>query len=229
MRRLFGYEMRQFTISVDCQGKFKLSCSPMNDTPFDHNDGLSDPLEWVDRHGDYLFNMAFSRLYDRTVAEDIVQETFLAALRGRDRFAGRSTERTWLVAILKRKIADYLRKTYRSRETAVPEPEDSRPIREFQESGPWKGHWARNAPIDWGKDPGSSLESKEFLDILEMCIKKLPQRLAAVFVLREVEEMDSPTVCKELEITPTNLWVILHRARQKLRRCLEINWIGLPE
>lgn len=189
----------------------------------------TDPLEWVDRHGDYLFNMACSRLHDRSVAEDIVQETLLAALKARASFAGRSSERTWLAAILKRKIADHLRRLYRERETFESETNESRAGGAFLETGVWKGHWARQLPIDWGDNPGTALESEEFWQVLDECMKKLPDRLGAVFVLREIEELDSPAVCKELEITPTNLWVALHRARGKLRRCLEINWIGLPE
>lgn len=189
----------------------------------------SHPRDWVDRHGDYLYTIAFSRLPDRSVAEDIVQETLLAALRGRAGFDGRSSERTWLTGILKRKIADYFRRAYRERETVAGEESETAEDRAFMASGPWKGHWCAELPVDWGQDPSSLVESAEFWDALDYCVKQLPHRLAAVFVLREIEQMETATVCKELDISATNLWVALHRARRKLRRCLEVNWIGITE
>jgi len=157
-----------------------------------------------------------------------LQETLLAALKAWGGFEGRSSERTWLVGILKRKIADHLRKVYRDRALIEAEREDRTVGAGFMESGPYQGHWASELPVDWGNNPAARLESEEFREILEICMKQLPRRLAAVFVLREMEELDTDSICKELDISSTNVWVALHRARTKLRRCLEINWMGLP-
>jgi RNA polymerase sigma-70 factor (TIGR02943 family) len=177
--------------------------------------------EWVDEYGDYLYRFALSRLRQREAAEDLVQETFLAAMRARERFARASSERTWLVGILKRKIADYLR--HQNRE---------RPVRDLSASEPWiealfdeRGNW-RKKPGNWPADPSATLDQKEFWTILLACLRKLPDRLANAFTLREVEEQDSQEVCKVLNVSANNLWVMLHRARMGLRRCLEINWFG---
>jgi len=194
----------------------------------DHSAHAANPLGWIDNHGDYLYNLAYSRLHNRAVAEDVVQETFLSALKARESFEGRSSERTWLVGILKRKIVDYLRSVYRDRALIQAEREESMPGAVFKESGPFKGHWISELPVDWGKNPSARLESEEFREVLETCMKQLQRRLAAVFVLREMEGLDTDSICKELDISSTNLWVALHRARTGLRRCLETNWMGLP-
>jgi RNA polymerase sigma-70 factor (ECF subfamily) len=188
------------------------------------------PEKWVHLYGDYLYNFAFSRLKDQGAAEDVVQETFLAALKSKDSFTGKSSTRTWLVGILRHKIVDYLRRVFRDQPVGKDEaasPEDSYP---FIPSGRFEGHWYPDrGPVDWGNNPAAFLEQKEFWEILEFCIKKLPQRLASVFVLYQMEEISTEVICKELRITATNLWVILHRTRSRLRRCLEINWIeGKP-
>lgn len=190
---------------------------------------LIDPQRWLDEHGDYLYNFAFARLRNEAAAEDVVQETFLAGLKSQDRFAGGSTERTWLIGILKHKIVDCIRK--RGRELTVEDPETIHCEREgwILTEGEWKGHWDvfnEKGPIDWGDNPASFLEKKEFWQKLQECLLALPPRMGQVFTLREMEEMECAEVCKLLQITESNLWVILHRARMQLRRCLEINWIG---
>jgi RNA polymerase sigma-70 factor (ECF subfamily) len=181
----------------------------------------TNPAKWVDEHGDYLFRYALSRLRQRDVAEDLVQETFLAALRGRDRFAGASSERTWLVGILKRKIVDHLRR--KAHEQPVSDVTDSDRWAEalFDE----RGHWKKK-PGQWPADPSAAFEKQEFWAIFTACLRKLPERLANAFTLREVEELDSQEVCKVLNVSANNLWVMLHRARLGLWRCLEVNWFG---
>lgn len=188
---------------------------------------LLNPEVWVDQHGDYLFRFAMSRLRDRALAEEAVQETFLAALKSRESFGGQSSERTWLIGILKHKIIDHYRRT--SRELPLFEDQLSGEQEEsFRSSGEWVGHWTEQAaPSDWG-DAQKSLEQKEFWEVLHRCLSTLPERLAQVFILREMDEMSSSEICKILNITESNLWVMLHRSRAQLRRALETNYFKRP-
>jgi len=181
----------------------------------------SDPAGWVDAHGDILFRFALVRVRDRTLAEDLVQETLLAAFRGRDSFSGRSSERTWLVGILKNKIADHFRRS--ARESS----RDEQLLREALGDTPFdgKGHW-RAGPSDWGTDPAALARQAGFLDQFRRCLSELPGTQAGAFTLREVDGLGTQEICKILEISETNLWVILHRARMRLRACLEANWFG---
>jgi len=179
----------------------------------------SSPSSWVDRYGDYLFRYAMLRLRDRFAAEDLVQETFLAALRSRSSFSGGSTEATWLVGILKHKIADHFRR--QSREVSLPDGDPtSKP-----EDDPFNvaGRWA-TGPTDWGGNPADLFRQKEFLDHFMECLSRLSPNHANAFTLREIEGADSDEICKILNVSETNLWVILHRARMNLRRCLESRW-----
>jgi len=191
--------------------------------------GLSDPEQWVELHGDYLFKFALMRLRDTARAEDAVQETFLAALKGGRTFAGRSAERSWLVGILKNKIYDYYRKA--GRETSFTDLEfysDEESDR-FVPDGMFKGGWIHDlGPQEWSS-PGASLDSEVFWRTFHDCSSKLPQNVAAVFNLREVDGVESKEICALLNISEGNLWVMLHRARMALRRCLEMNWFAQPE
>jgi RNA polymerase sigma-70 factor (ECF subfamily) len=195
---------------------------------FDQQDqSFLNPREWVDRYGDYLFRYAYSRLRDRVSAEDAVQDTFLAALKARSTFAARSSERSWLVGILKHKIVDHLRKKFLEHPGEQPDVLPCEKEHVFGTSGKWRGHWIQDrGPIEWGGNPSEFLEKREFWEVFERCLKELPPRLASAFTLHQMEEMKPGPICKELGITPTNLWVMLHRTRKQLRRCLEINWIG---
>ncbi|MBD3299104.1 MAG: sigma-70 family RNA polymerase sigma factor [candidate division Zixibacteria bacterium] len=182
---------------------------------------------WVDEHGDYLYRVAYSRVHDRWVAEDMVQETFLAAIKAYGQFQGRSSERTWLVGILKRKVIDHFRTVFRDAPPADSENAGDLDTMGHMTEGKWVGHWdPSQGPGDWGPNPFSTLEDKEFWIVLDRCLKAMPPRLAAVFTLYEIEEIRSEEICRELAITPTNLWVMLHRARKQLRGCLELNWFG---
>ncbi len=187
----------------------------------------SEPERWVDQHGDSLYRYALMRLRDRELAEDIVQETFLAALKARDRFAGQSSERTWLIGILKHKIVDHFRRS--SREVALGDEELlSGDIEDaFRETGEWIGHWKeRQGPMEWAADPRATLEKKEFWAIFERCLSDLPPRLAQVFMLRELDELSTEEICQTMNISANNLWVMLHRARAQLRQSLEVNYFG---
>ncbi len=193
----------------------------MKDKPADVATPLPDPATWVDQHGDYLFRYALSRLGNPEVAEDLVQETFLAALRAAGDFAGKSSERTWFVGIMKHKMVDYFRRQERERPvTALNSAEDS-----AEELFDHKGWW-KVKPAKWSANAGELLERKEFWEIFRRCLAKLPQKLAAAFSLREMDELSSPEICGVLKVTASNLGVLLYRARMGLRRCLEIHWFN---
>lgn len=177
----------------------------------------------LDTHRRYLLRVARLQLRDGGLAEDVVQETFLAAVAGRAGFSGRSSVRTWLTGILKHKIIDAIRHKQRRPiiaaafdETLDVDALDGM----FNEDGAWK-----TPPADWG-NPEHALAQSEFMDVLARCLDKLPPATARVFTMREILELESDEICKELSITANNLWVILHRARISLRRCLEQNWFA---
>jgi RNA polymerase sigma-70 factor (ECF subfamily) len=187
---------------------------------------LTDPERWVEEHGDYLFKYALSRLRDPVKAEDMIQETFLAALKGAKDFQGRSSEKSWLVGILKNKICDSYRKA--SRETSFTDLEfysDEEGDR-FIPEGPLKDGWIHEVgPQEWS-NPGASLDNEAFWQTYRDCSNKLPKKVSTVFNLRELDGVESKEICAMLNITENNLWVMLHRARMALRRCLELNWFG---
>lgn len=178
-----------------------------------------DPGKWVDNYGDILYRFALLRIGDPGLAEDLVQESLCSALESRERFSGSSTERTWLIGILKHKIADHFRKT--SKEMTVIES-DELPYGDdefFDEKGRWK-----IMPEMWKDSPEDILENKEFWQVFHHCLDGLSSRIRQAFTLKELDEQDSVEICKVLEISSTNLWVMLHRARIGLRQCLELNW-----
>jgi len=178
------------------------------------------PEEWVQRYGDCLFRHAQARVGQREVAEDLVQDVFVAAWKSREQFAGRASEKTWLLGILRNKIVDY----YRKRRIEL----DLDELHEFEEKqfeSAWNGvHWHKAAaPKSW-PNPRQSLERLEFWKVLHECTSKLPPTTARVFLLRELDDMASNEICRELNIKPSHLFVLTHRARLALRRCLELNW-----
>jgi RNA polymerase sigma-70 factor (ECF subfamily) len=196
-------------------------------TPVPGLQGIMNPENWVDDHGDYLFHFALSRLRDPILSEDLVQEALLAALKAQDRFAGRSSERSWLAGILKNKILDHYRKL--GRETSFTDLEffAEEEERSF-ESGLSEGHWTQDqSPNEWN-GANESLDRDEFWKAFNCCVSKLPQKIAQVFLLREVDDVSSEKICQTLNISPNNLWVMLHRARLALRKCLETSWFRKP-
>ncbi|NLH47485.1 MAG: sigma-70 family RNA polymerase sigma factor [Myxococcales bacterium] len=182
------------------------------------NDRLN-PESWVQAHGDYLFRYALFRLGDPAAAEDLVQETFLAALRSRLDFTGKSSERTWLIGILKHKLIDHLRKVYREKAVIDHASEETEPEGEFTALGLWT---AKSG--NWTVQPEQVREQKEFWQVLQNCLAKLPAATAQAFAMREIDGFSSEEICKVLNISANNLWVRLHRARSSIRRCLERHW-----
>lgn len=162
------------------------------------------------------------QLRDNDLAEDVVQETLLAAMQGADGFSGRSSLKTWLTGILKHKIVDVIRK--RSREPAVSSLAEEIELDDFDAFFDDAGHW-EHPPSAWG-DPEAAVSRGEFFDVMSFCLDRLPANTARVFMMREVMELDTDEICKTLSISSTNLWVILYRARMALRQCLEQHWFG---
>ena len=154
------------------------------------------------------------------VAEDLVQETFLAAVRTYANFRGTSSERSWLSGILKNKIFDYFRKLAQEVSFTDLEFLEDEMSHKFIDQV-----WHHElGPAHWKPDPKAALDRKEFWDTFGSCLHKLPARVADVFMLREMEQMDTTQICEMLRISQSNLWVMLHRARMALRECLELNW-----
>ena len=186
-------------------------------------DFIAHPETWLERYGDDLYRFALARVKDPAIAEDLVQETFVAALHGRKNFKGRSRGRTWLTAILKHKIIDHLRKKYRELDS-----EDMDRLSETVEGFyTGSGNW-RIKPAKWQDNPLKVYEQREFLDFFYRCLSELPQRLARAFILREMEGLSTEELCKRLDISATNSWVMLYRARNYLRRCLDVTWFNPP-
>jgi RNA polymerase sigma-70 factor (ECF subfamily) len=177
----------------------------------------------VAQHRDYLYRYALLHLRDASRADDVVQETLLAAVESPDRFSGRSSLRTWLTGILKHKIIDVFRR--QSREAPLDTPAE--PDEEFAELYFNKqdvDHW-HAFPSSWG-DPVRSLEDKRFWEVFDQCSQHMPGQIARVFYMRELMGLETEQICQELGITPTNCWVMLYRARMNLRQCLETRWFA---
>lgn len=184
---------------------------------------IIDPHRWVEAHADYLYAYARARINDEEQARDLVQETFLAALEKVKAFEGRSSERTWLTAILRNKIIDVYRKRSSGLQNIeVKQAEDEQA--DFFD--PADGHWrSEPAPKHFGIDEYEPLRSKEFDHILMKCLQKLPALWMSVFTMKHLDEESSDAICSELKLTPSNFWVIIHRAKLNLRACLQKNWI----
>ena len=194
-------------------------------TNIDLTDVPSHPVcheDWVDAHADYLFNFAVGQVRNADTAEEIVQETFLAAVKGRGNFSGQSSERTWLVGILRHKIYDHLRKTCRERAVRA-DLSTTEGADDSEDSVLWLHDVAAES-----HSPSRRIELSEFRENLELALGKLPPRIAQVFQLYEVEERSNREVCAQLNISESNLWVMLHRARKQLREQLSGWWSGEP-
>jgi RNA polymerase sigma-70 factor (ECF subfamily) len=170
----------------------------------------------------YLLRYAGLQLRDAAAAEDAVQEALLAALAGEAGFEGRANLRTWLTGILKHKIVDIIRRQSRERPAADVEADGD--SEDFDALFDRRGHW-EESPDAW-EQPEGALGQKQFLAALEACLRALPERTARVFMMREHLGLETAEICKELGITPTHCWVLLHRARMALRLCLQTTWFG---
>jgi len=179
-----------------------------------------DPQIWVERYHDFLFRYALSRLREADLAEEIIQETFLAALHSQKYFRGMASEKTWLVSILKRKIYDHFKKANRDRRLIGNPPVESIRIDVFDSR--------RGAAVKssiWFFDPSKAYEQKEFLKIIKDGLSELPGRLAQVFILREIIELSSREICELMDISICNLYVMTHRARKRMGHNVQLKWL----
>lgn len=177
-----------------------------------------DPDLWVDRYADYLFNYAVVRVSDAEIAKDLVQETFFAGLHSAKNFKGDASERTWLIAILKRKVIDHYRRINSKKGKAE--------IRmNYKTDSQTEGDWLEEQVSDpFSRDGDNIMENEELGIALQECLDKLPKKQAQVFKMKTIQGMATEDICNEMDINPSNLWVMIHRARTSLMGCLNKNW-----
>lgn len=175
------------------------------------------PETWVDRYSDYLYNYTIVRVNDHVVAQDLISETFLAGLKSKKNFKGNASERTWLIAILKRKIIDY----YRKKNSKKGQAEVHINYSDDDMEGDWLEERVEDTYYKTAEDKLENIELR--LAILE-CLDSLDERHAAIFKMKTIDNFDTEAICNEFNITPSNLWVIIHRARKAMADCLEKNW-----
>ncbi len=184
------------------------------------------PAQWPARFGDELYRFALSRVSAADVAEELVQETFLSALASLATFRAEASERTWLFVILRRKIIDHYRRQARAPQVGLDALSDGGGPTEADYFNPANGHWASlQVPASWLR-ADAALEQQELHEMLRRCQERLSPQQGAVFAMRFVEELPAEEICQELGLTSANYWVIIHRAKLQLRRCLEKHGLG---
>lgn len=184
---------------------------------------LLSPEKWVSNYADKLFKYALARVSNEELARDIVQDTFVSALKAAKNFQGRSTEKTWLFSILRNKIIDTYRAKAKYKEVSIDTSENSEAEDVFFNTS---GSWKRNKkPQDWTVNLDSDIEQKEFYGVLNGCMGNLSNKQNAVFKMKYLDGMDSEDICKELGISSSNYWVLIHRAKLSLRDCMQHHWI----
>jgi RNA polymerase sigma-70 factor, ECF subfamily len=195
----------------------------MTNTNISPTPSAADPERWLKEHGDFLYRYALRQLRDSAQAEDMVQETLLAAWQSIDSYAGLATEKTWLTGILKHKIIDCLRKQLRESPvddiTALSDSAVDSGIDQLFDA---RGHWI-TPPQNWGS-PHKTLENHQFVEALQRCLERLKPALARVFTLKEISGNSNEEIFDELGISVGNCGVLLYRARMGLRQCLESLW-----
>lgn len=188
------------------------------------------PSEWVDQFSEEFFRFAVYRVRSQAIAEDLVQDTFLSALNSIDKFRGDCPEKSWLYNILRNKIIDHFRKKtnqeIKQSSSFLENDEDNFFHRFFNKDGKYINHWTDDAsPKDWDISADTIMEREEFMRFLMLCLSFLPETWSKVFSLKNIEEFTTKEICKELDITPSNLWTIIHRAKLQLRGCMEQKWL----
>ncbi len=172
---------------------------------------------WIEKYTEEMLSWTMYKISDTETAKDIVQDTFLAVLKNMDTFKEESNPKTWIFSILKNKITDYYRKKYKD-----PQKTDFENINTyFKENGEWI---TEKRPMDWHEEDKNLLDDTDFQKILNQCIDNLPSKWNALVKMKFLDEKETENICQELEISTTNMWQMMHRAKLKLRQCLEINW-----
>lgn len=172
---------------------------------------------WVQLYSDGLYSWALHKTSNKETAEDLVQETFLVAVKSAEQFRGDSNPKTWLFSILNNKINDHFRKSYRNPVIS----DDAIIDLIFDETEHWK---ESQKPQPWLTEQSNLFDDAEFQAEWQKCLQRLPAHWNAAVQLKFIDEKKSEEVCQELAITDTNFWQILHRAKLQLRKCLELNW-----
>ena len=176
------------------------------------------PETWVDKYSDYLFNFTISRVNNSEIAKDLISETFLAGLKSKDNFKGEASERTWLISILKRKIIDHYRKINSNKGKAE--------VRITYKDDESEGDWLEERVSDpFGKTAEDKIENEELGQAIFNCLDTLNEKQATIFKMKTIDGFDTEAICNEYNITASNLWVIIHRARKAMAECLEKNWL----
>ncbi|MBS1772430.1 MAG: sigma-70 family RNA polymerase sigma factor [Bacteroidetes bacterium] len=183
------------------------------------NNNILNPEKWIDNYADFLYNFICCRVNDKIHAKDIVQDIFLSAWKGKDQYKGEASEKSWLVSICKNKITDYYRKQAKELTQYLTEFENHNDY--FDAEGSWDKVLM---PKAWQVSADDSIENKELRKVLAECYKKLQQLQFAVFSMKYIDDMESDEICKVLDISSSNYWVLVHRAKLQLRACLEKNW-----
>jgi RNA polymerase sigma-70 factor (ECF subfamily) len=178
------------------------------------------PQIWLVEYHESLFKYALARLRDADLAEESIQETFLAALQSQKGFQGLASEKTWLISILKRKIYDHFRRIGRDKQIKM-----SFPMERLRNDVFDSGRIPAVRSRIWFSDPSMVYEQKEFLKIIKHALSELPDRTAQAFILREVVELSSQEICEFMHISIYNLYVMVHRARKHLRDDLQLKWL----
>lgn len=176
---------------------------------------------WLEDHGDYLFSYALLKVKDTHVAEDMVQETLLAALTAKNSFSNQSTIRTWLIGILKHKLVDRFRRE--GREIVISDLIDQDEGDNFELFFKSNGNWI-DKPETFS-NPDAAFQQQEFWKVFQQCLSGLKPRQAEIFLAKEIHGMSNEEICKSFLLNPTNVWVLMHRARLSLHKCLKIHWI----
>lgn len=178
--------------------------------------------KWIDNYADTLYGYVCARVNNTGVAEDIVQETFLSAWRAKDTYNATASEKTWLFAICKNKIIDYYRKASTQKEVLAKDEETEDYF--FADDG----HWTKElAPKNWATNSETTVEKKEFYNILQLCKSKLKQIQQRVFTMKYLDDENTEVICQTLNISVQNYWVLMHRAKLQLRTCLQKNWMNM--
>ena len=177
-----------------------------------------EPEKWVENYADMLYRYTLVLVKGPDVADELVQFTFFAALKSQHTFAGRSTEKTWLFGIFKHKTMDRFRSSKKNLNLDITDADADRI--QFDTTG----HMTPS-PNNWNVDPEKATENKELAQVFAKCMNGLSEKFHHIFVLKEIEGLSSEKICKEFNLKPTNLWVMLHRARNQLKLCMESNWL----
>jgi len=177
-----------------------------------------DPNKWVDLYSDYLFNFTIVRVSDVEIAKDLISETFLAGLKSKDNFKGEASERTWLISILKRKIIDHYRKINSKKGKAE--------VRMSYNDEESEGDWLEERVSDpFDRTAEDTMENEELGLAILNCLGTLNEKQATIFKMKTIDNFDTEAICNEYNITASNLWVIIHRARKAMADCLEKTWL----